>query len=267
LSSRQVISLTTDFGLADHFVGVMKGVILSINPQVELIDVSHEISSYDVLDGAFTLAASYRYFPAGTIHVVVVDPGVGSVRRPILVCTGIATFVAPDNGVLSAVYEREERVEVRHITREHYFLQPVSNTFHGRDVFAPVAAWLSRGVVPANFGDPIADYVKVPLPKPQRVDERRLRGTVLKIDKFGNVITSVSPEHVPELFKADSTPFKIVVNGREVSRLCASYASGRPMELFAIVGSSGFIEIGVNQASAAQVLQVERGAEVDLILG
>ena len=161
----RVITLTSDFGLADHFVGVMRGVILRINPEARLVDISHEVDSYDILDGAFTLAQSYRFFPPGTIHLVVVDPGVGSARRPILVTAPSAQFVAPDNGVLSMIYEREPDAQVRHITRERYFLRPVSNTFHGRDIFAPVAGWLSKGVEPGEFGKVVTDYVRLALLK------------------------------------------------------------------------------------------------------
>src|ERR1700729_3126348 len=146
-----ILTLTTDFGLSDHFVGVMKGVILGILPEVQLIDVSHGIQPYGIADGAFTIAQAYRYFPKKTVHVVVVDPGVGSARRPLLAEMAGQYFVAPDNGVLSMVLAREKR-KVRHITNERYFLDPVSRTFHGRDIFSPVAAHLTTGVTPAQFG-------------------------------------------------------------------------------------------------------------------
>jgi S-adenosylmethionine hydrolase len=264
-----VITLTTDFGLADHFVGVMKGVILRINPEAGLVDISHEVDSYDVLDGAFTLAQSYRFFPPGTIHLVVVDPGVGSARRPILVSVADAQFVAPDNGVLSMIYEREPDAQVRHITRERYFLRPVSNTFHGRDIFAPVAAWLSKGVEPREFGEVITDYVRLAPPKPRRLrdgNEQQVEGSVLKVDKFGDLVTNITPEDVAELFSAAPPPFRIIIGGREISRLCQSFSEGGPQEALAILGSSGFVEIGINQGSAAKVLEVNRGALVVVIL-
>ena len=277
MSPRRLITLTTDFGLADHFVGVMKGVILRINPDAVLVDISHEVDSYDILDGAFTLAQSYRFFPLGTIHLVVVDPGVGSARRPILVTAPSAQFVAPDNGVLSMIYEREPDAQVRHITREHYFLRPVSNTFHGRDIFAPIAAWLSKGVEPIEFGEVITDYVKLALPKPRRLrdgNEQRVEGSVLKVDKFGDIITNIASEDVPELFSATPPPFRIVVSGREITRLCRSFSEGgseggsegKPQETFAILGSSGFVEIGINRDSAAEVLDVSRGTPVAVVL-
>lgn len=268
LPNRRIITLTTDFGLADHFVGVMKGVILGIHSEVELVDISHEVGSYDINEGALTFAQSYRYFPPGTIHLVVVDPGVGSARRPILATTPRYHFVAPDNGVLSAVYEREDTVEVRHITSDYYWLKPVSRTFHGRDIFAPVAAWLSQGVEPSRFGDVITDYIRIALPKPTRREESgkwRVEGAVLRIDKFGNVITNLTPEDVPELLTEPPASFCIAINGHEVTTLRRSFAEGQPSEVFAIPGSSGFIEIGTHRGSAAQTLQAGRGAPVTLI--
>ena len=149
---KQLVTLITDFGSNDYYVGVMKGVILGVNPEAVIVDVCHHVASYDVFDAAFTLAQSYKYFPTDTIHVVVVDPGVGTARRPLIARTIDCKFVAPDNGVLSLVYDREENIEVRHITSEHYFLSPVSQTFQGRDVFAPAAGWLSKGVEVDKFG-------------------------------------------------------------------------------------------------------------------
>ena len=166
--AQRLITFTTDFGLDDHYVGAMKGVILSINPAARMVDICNSVQSFDVLDGALTIVQAYRYFPSETVHLVVVDPGVGTTRRPILVTTEKHMFIAPDNGVLSFVYEREERISVRHISAEHYFLQPVSGTFHGRDVFAAVAGWLSRGVEVATFGDEITDYARCATPKPCR---------------------------------------------------------------------------------------------------
>ena len=155
---RPLIAITTDFGVSDPFVGVVKAVILGINPEVSIVDLNLQVSSYDVFDGALALAQSYRYFPPDTIHLVIVDPGVGGSRRPIVARTMDYKFVAPDNGVLSLVYEREENVEVREIDAEHYFLNPVSKTFHGRDVFGPIAAWLTRGVEVTRLGEQITDF-------------------------------------------------------------------------------------------------------------
>ncbi len=263
---KQVVTLTTDFGTSDHFVGVMKGVIININPDVELVDLCHNVNSYDVFDAAFTLAQSYRYFPSDTIHLVVIDPGVGTARRPILARTLEYKFVAPDNGVLSLIYEREETVEVRHITADHYFLNPVSSTFHARDIFSPVVGWLSKGVEVDKFGDPITDYVKFSSPKPKQVSENLIKGVTIKVDKFGNLITNITPQDVPQLFSDNPPPFKIVINSQEVTRLNLAYSMGKPSEIFAIVGSSGFLEICTNRGSAAKALNVTRGAEVGVMI-
>ena len=263
---RPIITLTTDFGTVDHYVGTMKGVILNINPEVQIVDICHEVASYDIFEAAYALAQSYRFFPSNTIHLVVVDPGVGTARRPLLVGTRQYKFVAPDNGVLSLVLKREESVEVRHITADHYFLNSVSNTFHGRDIFAPIGGWLSRGVEVEKFGDPITDYAKFSSPKPKRVSENLVKGITLKVDTFGNLITNISPEDVPELFSENPPPFKIVVNRQEITRLHLAYSMGKPSELFAIVGSAGFIEISTNRGSAAEILNANRGVEVDVVI-
>jgi hypothetical protein len=244
----------------------MKGVIVNINPDAEVVDICHEISSYDIFDAAFTLAQSYRFFPSDTIHVVVVDPGVGTARRPLLARSMNYRFVAPDNGVLSLIYEREESVEVRHVTSDHYFLNPVSNTFHGRDIFAPIAGWLSKWVEVDKFGEVITDYAKFTSPKPKRVSDNLIKGMTLKVDKFGNIITNISPEDVPQLFAENPPPFKIIINQQEITRLNPAYSLGKPSELFAIVGSSGFIEISTNRGSAAKTLNAGRGVEVGVIL-
>lgn len=267
MARHPLITLITDFDTTDHFVGTMKGVILNINPDVQIVDICHKVASYDIFDAAFTLAQSYRFFPPDTIHLVVVDPGVGTVRRPLLVRTMAYKFVAPDNGVLSLIYEREERAEVRHITADHYFLNPVSNTFQGRDVFAPVVGWLSKGVEVDKFGDPITEYTKFASPKPKRVGDSLIKGVALRIDKFGNIITNLTPEDVPQLFAENPPPFKIMINEQEITRLNLAYSMGKPSEVFAIVGSSGYIEICTNRGSAAKILNVNRGVEVGVVLG
>ncbi|MBZ5516085.1 MAG: SAM-dependent chlorinase/fluorinase [Acidobacteriia bacterium] len=264
---KQVVTLITDFGDADYYVGVMKGVIAGINPDAEIVDICHQVNSYDIFDGAYTLAQSYRFFPTDTIHLIVVDPGVGTARRPILARTMDYKFVAPDNGVLSLIFEREESIEVRHVTSDHYFLNPVSNTFHARDIFAPVAGWLSKGVEVDKFGEPIDDYAKFLSPRPKRVGDHFLKGVALRVDKFGNIITNISPEDLPQLFQENPPPFKIVINQQEITRLNLSYSMGKPSEIFAIVGSSGFLEICTNRGSAAKALNASRGAEIGVMLG
>src|SRR5689334_5050186 len=173
---QRMITLTTDFGLTEHYVGAMKGVIYSINPSVQLVDITNAVQSFDILDGAIAISQAYSYFPKDTVHIVVVDPGVGGTRRPILANVGQYLFVAPDNGVLSLVYEREERVTVRHITAEHYFRQPVSNTFHGRDIFAPVAGYLSKGLDVMKFGEEITDYTRFAAPRLKSVGPNSWKG-------------------------------------------------------------------------------------------
>ena len=263
---RPIITLTTDFGLNDHFVGTMKGVIFSIVPDAEIVDICHTVQAFDILDGALALAHSYPYYPAGTVHLVVVDPGVGSARRPIVASSEEYNFVAPDNGVLSLMYAREERLSVRHITSEHYFLQPLSNTFHGRDIFAPVAAYLAKGVDHEKFGEEINDYVRFNAPKPKAVDGKTLRGVVLRVDRFGNLITNFTPEDVPALFQAEAAGFKIEVGKRQITKIQQNYAEGAPGDVFAIQGSMGYLEIAANRGSAAQLLGTGKGAEVLLAM-
>jgi S-adenosylmethionine hydrolase len=267
LPFRPVITLTTDFGTNDHFVGAMKGVIVDIVPEAQIVDITHAVQAYDVLDGALTIAQAYSYFPNGTIHMVIVDPGVGTARRPILATSDGFHFVAPDNGVLSMVYARDERVHVRHITSEHYFRLPVSNTFHGRDIFAPVAAYLAKQVDSHKFGDEIEDYVKFAAPKPKPAGENKIRGVVLKIDRFGNLVTNVTAADVPALFAAKPGAFKIVVGSREITDIRAAYAEGAPGEVFGILGSMGYLEIVANRAAAAQITGAGKGSEVSIVLG
>jgi len=196
----------------------------------------------------------------------VVDPGVGSARRPILMSTEAHYFVAPDNGVLSLIYNREERIRVRHITGEHYFLRPVSTTFHARDVFAPVAGWLAKGVDGAKFGDEVSDYVRFNAPKPKPVDAQTVRGVVLKVDRFGNLITNFTPQDVPALFQESPPAFKIVVGKREISEIHSNYADGAPNEVFGILGSMGYLEIAANRAAASQMVGAGKGSEVSVVV-
>jgi S-adenosyl-L-methionine hydrolase (adenosine-forming) len=265
LAHRPIITLTTDFGTNDHFVGAMKGVILEIVPEAAIVDISHAVQAYDVLDGALTISQAYSYFPNGTVHVVVVDPGVGTTRRPIIASSDGYHFVAPDNGVLSMVYAREERIHVRHISSDHYFRQPVSQTFHGRDVFAPVAAYLAKQVDSHKFGEEVEDFVKFAAPRPKPAGENRIRAVVLKVDRFGNLITNVTPEDVPALFSGKK--FKISVGSKEVTEIHQSYAEGGPGEVFGIVGSMGYLEISANRAAAAQLTGAGKGSEVAVVLG
>jgi S-adenosylmethionine hydrolase len=261
--AQPILTLTTDFGAADHYVGTMKGVILGICPRARIVDISHEVKPYQIAEGAYLVAQAYRYFPAKTVHVVVVDPGVGSARRPILIEAAKQYFIAPDNGVLSMVYTSEKH-KARLISAERYFRQPVSRTFHGRDIFAPVAAHIAAGVPAARVGKLIHDHLKCSSWKPQRTGKRTWTGQVLHIDRFGNIVTSFEAAAFPDLEMRD---FVLHLGPCEVTVLAHSYAECGPSELFAIAGSSGYLEVSVNQASAAKMVGCETGAPVELTVG
>ncbi len=267
MAHRPIITLTTDFGLNDHFVGAMKGVILDIVPEAAIVDVSHAVQAFDVLDGAIAISQAYSYFPNGTVHVVVVDPGVGTTRRPIIASSDGYHFVAPDNGVLSMVYAKEERMHVRHVTSDHYFRQPVSNTFHGRDVFAPIAAYLAKQVDSHKFGEEVEDYVRFAAPRPKPAGDNRIRAVVLKVDRFGNLITNVTPQDVPALFSDKPGAFKIAVGNKEVTEIRTAYADAAPGQVFGILGSMGYLEIAANRAPASQITGANKGSEVSIVLG
>ncbi|MGA2509717.1 MAG: SAM-dependent chlorinase/fluorinase [Candidatus Acidiferrales bacterium] len=262
--ARPIITLTTDYGTNDHLVGVMKGVILSINPEVQIVDITHGVLAHDILDGALTIGQAYKYFPPKTIHVVVVDPGVGTQRRPVLVAADQHYMIAPDNGVLSSVYDQSEALYVWNIISEHYFRQPVSRTFHGRDIFAPVAAWLSKSWQTSAFGEAITDFVRFAIPKPKATGNT-VKGIVLRVDHFGNAVTNVTAADVPALATADGK-FTIRAGNAVVSKVVPTFAEGANGEAVGIIGSSGYLEISVNKASAARTLGIARGAEVTVEL-
>jgi S-adenosyl-L-methionine hydrolase (adenosine-forming) len=252
-----IITLTTDFGLADPFVGIMKGVILGVAPDAQLVDITHDIHAYNVLEAAFVIDSAYRYFPEGTVHLIVVDPGVGSARRSIAAAANGHIFVAPDNGVLSFVFQSDPMApSVYWINNASLFLKSVSQTFHGRDIFAPVAARLAGGTPIESVGPRIVEFVKKAMPKPY-LEGDRLVGTVLRVDKFGNVITNLRRHHL-------GGDFSIRVAGVSISRLCSSFSEAEPGEFFAIEGSTGYIELALNQGSAADRLNIALGAEIEL---
>ena len=267
MPTNRLVTLTTDFGLNDHYVGTMRGVITNINPGVHIIDICNNVQSFDILDGALTIAEAYHYFASDTVHMVIVDPGVGTNRRPLLVQTERHIFLAPDNGVLSLIYEREERLNVRHITAEHYFLQPVSATFQGRDIFAAVAGWLSKGVEPAKFGEEITDFVRFSTPRPKVLSPTQLKAVVLKVDKFGNLITNIAERDVPAFFSESVPDFKLKVGKAEVTKLKGTFADGTTGEIFAVLGSMGFIEIVANRGNASTAAQAAKGAEIQVSFG
>lgn len=258
-----IITLTTDFGLDDFFVGAMKGVILSINPSITIVDITHTIRPHDIRDAAFTLAQAYGEFPSGTIHVVVVDPGVGSSRKPILLTTSRYAFIGPDNGVFSFIYAEEEIEHIIHITADQYFRQPISQTFHGRDIFAPTAAWLSKGIDPTCFGHPLTDVVKFDLPRPRAISPTHIRGHVIHIDRFGNLITNLTSKDVPPEAARSGTRF--IINDHTIIRFQSHFAEAPPGEPFAILGSTGRWEIAINQDSAAERLNASVDTPIDVI--
>jgi S-adenosylmethionine hydrolase len=246
-----IVTLTTDFGLSDHYVGVMKGVILGICPGAQLVDIAHEVTTYAIGEAAFTIAQAYRYFPAGTAHLVVVDPGVGSPRRPIVVEAAGQLFVGPDNGVFGMIFAGEKH-EVRLIQNRKYFRELVSHTFHGRDIFAPVAAHLAAGVEASLIGEVLDNYIRPSFERPRQTDPRSWAGEILKVDHFGNVITN---------FKADDFPRLEVLGVGEARacRLVRSYAEAQTGELVVIAGSSGYLEVSMNQDSAAKKIGCRSG--------
>ena len=260
--TKPILTLTTDFGLSDHYVGTMKGVILKICPGARIVDISHEISPFEITEGAYLIAQAYRYFPKKTVHIVVVDPGVGTSRRPILMEAAGQYFIAPDNGVLSMIYSRET-AKIRLISNERYFLKPVSRTFHGRDIFSPVGAHVAAGVPPSRVGKIIQDYLRPAFEKPQRTGKHTWSGRILKIDHFGNMVTNFVAADFPDLERRN---FVLTTGIHEISALARNYSESSPGELFAIVGSSGYLEISVNQGSAAKQMGCVAGAPVELKL-
>ena len=256
--ARPVIALLTDFGTRDHYAGTMKGVVLGLCPDVTLVDISHDIAAHDVLGGALELAAAYRYFPAGTIFLVVVDPGVGSTRRGIAAEAGEFKFVAPDNGVLTAVFDEHAPKRVVELTERKYARPTVSRTFEGRDRFAPAAAWLAKGIDLAAFGRSAGTIQRLEIPRPVQ-DDGRIDGEVLRVDRFGNLITNVDRRTFEKLAHG---PLEIRIGEHQVSRVVSTYADASPGEICALFGSTDHLEIAVSGASAAAALDLQRGAAV-----
>ena len=257
---KPILTFTTDFGLSDHYVGTMKGVALGICPQAQLVDISHDIRPFSIPDGAYLIAQAYRHFPKKTVHVVVIDPGVGTSRRPILLEAAGQYFVAPDNGVLSMIYSHEKH-KVRLIANDRYFRKPVSHTFHGRDIFAPVAAHVASGARPASIGKLIQDYLRPSFEQPARSGKRTWNGQILKIDRFGNVVTNFRLSDFPDL---ERRAFVLTIGPHQITTMARHYAECVPRELFAIAGSSGHVEVSVNQGSAAKQIGCVTGAGVEL---
>ncbi len=261
-----MITLLTDFGTADYFVPAVKGVILSIIPGIQIVDITHDVASQDVHSAAFTLGACYHNFPPRTVHLAVVDPGVGSSRRAVVVEAGGHLFVGPDNGIFSFIYARESAARVFHITREEYFRQPISPTFHGRDVFAPVAAHLAGGVRPEEVGEEIRDHFRFDIPQPRLIEDRQVEGRILHIDRFGNCITNFT---AAELNPDETEPsMRIYFGGREIRQFGTHFAEATNRDdLFAYLGSAGYWEIALWCDSAAKYINARCGDEVILVCG
>jgi S-adenosyl-L-methionine hydrolase (adenosine-forming) len=257
--ARPVIALLTDFGTRDHYAGTLKGVMLGICPDATLVDIGHDVPAHDVLAGALELAACYRYFPHGTIFLVVVDPGVGSSRRGIAADVGDYKLVAPDNGVLSAVFREAPPKRVVELTERKYALPTVSRTFEGRDRFAPAAAYLAKGIALVSLGKSISNHHVLDMPEPvAAVGE--LRGSVVRIDRFGNLITNIDRRVFAQF--VEQRPIAIELDGREIPRIIATYAEAPPGELCALFGSTDHLEVAINAGDAAATLGLGRGAAV-----
>jgi S-adenosyl-L-methionine hydrolase (adenosine-forming) len=256
---RPVIALLSDFGTRDHYAGTMKGVILNICPDATLVDITHDVPPHDVLDGSLQLAGAARYFPAGTIFLAVVDPGVGSARRGIAAEAGDYRFVAPDNGVLTSVLREWAPKKIVELTDRRYARPTVSRTFEGRDRFAPAAAWLAKGTQLTALGRPAPDYHRLDIPA-AAVDESSVAGVVLRIDRFGNVVTNIDRKTFESVAKSGS--MEVTAGSQAIGRLVATYADIQPGEICALFGSTDHLELAANSESAADRLQLARGSAV-----
>lgn len=256
-----IITLTTDFGGGSHYVAAMKGVILGINPQVRLVDLSHSIRPQNIRQGAFALAEASTWFPAGTIHVGVIDPGVGTSRRLVYARIGDQQYLAPDNGLLSLLTKRQKPSRIIQLTNSEFWLPEVSSTFHGRDVLAPLAAQLSLGVDPEQLGPSIAELTQLEWPDPVRVGNR-LEGVVLSSDSFGNLITNISAGHLSDAKRTSKVT--ITCGASTISGLSQTYGDHRPGEPIALVGSGGNLEIALVDGNAAERLGIADGTPVSI---
>ena len=261
--ARPLVTLLTDFGDHDYFVASMKGVILSVNPECRLVDLSHQIAPHQIEQAGYALHSCYRYFPEGTVHVAVVDPGVGSDRRALLVSTARYYFLAPDNGLLSRILREEADVEIRRIEHCAYRLTSEGATFDGRDLFAPAAAWLTKGRPLSSFGPVVDDPLMLPHPEPQRRGET-LVGRIEYVDRFGNLISNLTPDHIRAFQSSGRPVVTIRIGDHALEGLVSSYSDGLSDTPAALINSSGRVEVFVNGKSAARQLHLDVGAEVIL---
>lgn len=259
--ARPIVALLTDFGSRDHYAGTMKAVVLGLCPDATLVDISHDIPPHDVLTASLELAASYKYFPAATIFLVVVDPGVGSARRGIAADTGDYRFVAPDNGVLTAAFKESPARRIVELTERRYARPTVSKTFEGRDRFAPAAGWLAKGVDLSALGRPAGEIQQLAIPIPQVIEDV-LRGEVLRVDRFGNLVTNIDRKLFDKF--AHANHIEIAAANHRIARVIATYAEAAAEEVCALFGSTDHLEIAVNAGSAADRLNLSRGAPVTI---
>jgi S-adenosylmethionine hydrolase len=259
-----LITLLTDFGDRDWFVASMKGVILSINPQATVVDLSHRVPTHAVEDGAYVWKSSYRYFPDGTVHVAVVDPGVGSERRPLIAKSSRYYFVVPDNGLLTYVFEQEGEVEVREIENKQYQLESEGHTFDGRDIFAPAAAWLTRNQPFASYGRVVGEPITFKIAQPHW-EQSALVGEVVYVDTFGNLITNLTLSHVKEVREFTKRPNPLIrIANHSIDGLVGYYADGDRHSPHALINSDGRLEIFCKEATASALLSVGRHELVKL---
>jgi|SRR5699024_6944216 len=259
---RNIITLTTDFGLKDYYVSAMKAVMLGIAPEVRLIDVSHDIPSQDIMAGSWVLKNSAMLFPSSTVHTVVIDPGVGTERKAIALQLEDQYFVGPDNGIFSLLTANRPYKAVR-LTKEEYLRRGPSDTFHGRDIFAPAAAHLSRGVDLTNLGEPVNELVSYRWMQPI-ADKDGLEGTVIHIDKFGNLITNISKSLIEEVIADEEV--KLYVGNVILDNIATTFGDVAEGEPVAYIGSAGMLEVGINQGNAKQMLGVQKGAQLSIVL-
>ncbi len=259
-----LITLLTDFGTEDNYVGAMKGVILSINPNATIVDISHQIPPQDVMAGAFVLSQATPFFPRSTIHIAVVDPGVGGKRKPVLIQTDRYFFVGPDNGIFSIALQNERIRQKIHLTNKNYFLGHISPTFHGRDIFSPVGAYLSHKYDPSVFGKRIKTTAKLNIKKPH-VTNGKITGQIIYIDRFGNLITNIDEGLLKKVF--ENREFRVEVCNNIIKKFIPAYAYAKKEEIISLIGSSGFLEIAKRDADAGQEIGAEKGDLVEIILG
>jgi S-adenosylmethionine hydrolase len=258
MQPNKIVTLTTDFGQAGGYAGAVKGVLLGINPQIKIVDITHEISPFNILEGVLLLNSFYQFFPRGTIHLAVVDPGVGGKRKGILVRTDNYFFVGPDNGIFSFIYDQEKVREMINITNSEYFLGKPSSTFHARDIFAPVSAYLSLGVKPGEFGRATQECYKFRLPVPVH-RKGCLTGEIIHSDRFGNLITNISSDLIRERKKV-----QIRIKNKRINHLSQYYEEEKEGKFLALIGSSNFLEIAVNQGNAQKLLKTKTGDKVKI---